>query len=343
MLVRLAWMLRSGVVALSLTFAILLAGTATALASYPPNMWVPSVVAVVWPQNESGGGTSVASSRAVNVSVWPVNQTYCDTSRIAFRYDATLYVAKNNDPGDFVPIGPQFIQRVVNGVRFVSAEFNGVPADLANGPAARFTFVAGPSFESNVWAHALDPRTHYPHPVVPTGFVTDLRKVRTGGNIDLRIQIVWPHDAAGRYAPPDRATFVNVAADIFQHGTLLSVPPDFVSRAYLSQPYLEVAEDNQPIHDPVATAGRLGLSSDTADVPLLRPQEVSYVANGQMFPRWVFNNIPVQPGHQYHFLVRINGTGDGLLPPVEHPNIWTYAASARTSPSSPPIPPPCIP
>lgn len=42
-----------------------------------------------------------------------------------------------------------------------------------------------------------------------------------------RISIVWPHDGRGNYAPVERAPLVNLAVDLFAHGTSRSVPADF--------------------------------------------------------------------------------------------------------------------
>ena len=52
---------------------------------------------IVWPHDGSGRPTHVAQSRAVNVSVWPVNQVDCLASPFI-----TLFIAKDNEPAQLV-------------------------------------------------------------------------------------------------------------------------------------------------------------------------------------------------------------------------------------------------
>jgi hypothetical protein len=304
--------------------ALLLAGEPSARAQSSPFAWNPKI-AIVWPQDGQGHQTSVQQARAVNVSVWPTNQATCAPPDLP----VTLYVAEGNNPGDLVGVQPQYVRRTIDGSSFPSAEFDAIPADIASNPNARYGLVAGDggSFLSNVWVHIADPRTLYPRPLVPTGVATG-----TLSDLDLRIQVVWPHDAQGRYAPPDRATFVNVAVDIFQHGTTLSAPADYPRpQDDAFGPYLAVAEDNRPLHLP-------DFSSATADRPEKRAQETTYAVDGAAFPRWVFNDVPVQPGHQYHFLALMGST---RAAPRIHPTIWTHAADARTILPAPQVPPSC--
>lgn len=313
-------------------------GSSIAQAQPSSAVWMPQI-AIVWPQDGKGHQTGVAQSRAVNVSVWPTNQVGCAK---APNPPVGLYLARNNDPGDYITQS-QLIQRMVGSVTFPSAEFNDLPANLATNRGGKYSVASGAFFytnrwsdASNVWVDGTDPRTDYPQPVVPTGVATGRLS-----EIDLRIQVVWPHDAEGRYAPPDRATFVNVAMDIFQHGTTLSVPVDYPRpEDDAFGPYLEFAEDNQPVHDPIATINRLGASADVADATLLHPQAVSYTADGQTLRHWVFNDVPVQPGHQYHFLALMGST---RVAPTMHPTIWTHAADARTLLPAPQPPPSCVP
>lgn len=282
-------------------------------------------IAIVWPHDGHGHPTAVAQSRAVNVSIWPTDSVRCTPPPdIPLSSLVVLGVAKNNDPVTPVTVSPQWIQRTVHGVTFPSVEFNNVPADLAADPSAKFSFAVvggilpgGPSEISNVWIHAADPRTYYPQPVVPTGF-TDMPLP----TVDLRIQIVWPHDAQGQYAPVDQATRVNVAVDLFEHGTLKSVGPDFPP-ASVSPPHLRIADGNSPLQESGVSA-----------------QKISYTVNGQVYPRWVFNDVPVVPGHQYHFMAEISGQ---FAYHSQFSSIWTHAADARTILPNPQVPPACAP
>jgi hypothetical protein len=223
-------------------------------------------------------------------------------------------MAKNNEPAVPIPIEGQLHLHAFAGGSFPSLEFNDVPVNLTVNAQDRYTFMAGNySPASNVWVHAADPRTYFPHVTEPVGTGTPLP-----GQLDARIQIVFPHNSAGHPALVEQATFVNIAVDIFLHGTLLSVPVDFQPDGVA----LEEAVGNRPY----AEIRRNG-------------QKVTYIANEQTYPRWVFNDIPVHPDQQYHFLAFV--AGEKILSPYS--SIWTHAADARTIQPAPTVPPPCVP
>jgi len=268
-------------------------------AQEPLQLWQGPRISIVWPHDGQGHPTPVAKSRMVNVSVWPQNQVACCQDP-----GFALLVAKDNEPAEVVQSygRVQVIERTVGGVTFPSAEFNNILADLAAEPGARYRFVLMDG--SNVWVHAADPRTVFPQQVVPAGYSEPQPQ-----ELDARIQVVWPHDAQGRLRPVAEAPLVNIAVDLFAHGTLNSVPLDYEPE-YLR---LQGAQGNDA----------LALQRD------LFPEKTTYTANGQAFPRWVFNNVPVEPGRQYHFapyVVRPNNKG---LPSWTF-TIWTHAADART-------------
>ncbi len=232
-----------------------------------------------------------------------------------------LWMAKDNEPTQQVGIPGQFsCCREVNGVRFPTVEYNNVPADLAIDPQGQYRFTLGlvPGGASGIWVHAADGRTVKPGPVVPTGYV----EPGAGGGYDAYVQIVWPHDAQGRPAPVERATLVNVAVDIFSHGTHLSVPPDF---------------------EPDGLS--LGVYTDDGRVQVgdhprgLQPEKTTYSAHGQTYPGWVFNDVPVEPGERYHFLALVYH-GKIQWP---HTTIWTHATDARTYLPALEPPPSCVP
>jgi hypothetical protein len=154
--------------------------------------------------------------------------------------------------------------------------------------------------------------------------------------VDLRIQVVFPHDAQGRQQPVSQAPLVNVAVDIFQHGTTLSVRPDFLqavpSRCSVSLG-LQIAGGNGPLR------GELGASGGS-----IAPRQTSFDIGGQQYRRWVFNNVPFQPGQQYLFMAILAGLlGNAVTAGNQFPTIWTYAADARTYLPSPQAPPACVP
>lgn len=69
--------------------------------------------------------------------------------------------------------------------------------------------------------------------------------------------------------------------------------------------------------------------------------KMTYSANGQIYPRWVFNDVPVKPGGQSHFIAWVTTSRRSLLSPFT--TIWTHAADARTYLPAPEPPPSCVP
>jgi hypothetical protein len=292
--------------------------SSSVLAAGVPWEWYPKV-SIVWPHDAAGYPIALANSNEVNVSVWPtVESAGCATNP-----GLSLWIAYDNDPAG--PLSPDIeghlISRQVAGTTFPSLEFNDVPLNLAANPTARFTIMAGryTGPYSNVWVHALDPRTSLPNPIVPTGYGVATADT-TGSELDSRIQIVFPHDAQGREMTVSQALFVNIAVDVFIHGTFQSVPPDFDPDGLT----LEEAVGNDFLREPS---------------PLIRASKTTYLVGGQVYPRWVFNDVSVQPGQQYHFLTRISN--NKIASPYS--NVWTHAADARTILPNPSPPPTCTP
>jgi hypothetical protein len=226
-----------------------------------------------------------------------------------------LYVAKNNDVATKVASRGTMALHPLDAGTFPSLDFPDLPADLADDPTAQYRFT---TWAGNVRVYALDSRTFLPNPVVPMGYAA----VQSGDLLDSRIQIVWPHDEGGNYAPVETAPFVNVAVDLFAHGTLRSVAPDF-------QPYhdfgpiLSVAEGDGPLH----LVRGMGQAEKTI-----------YTANGLVYPRWVFDDVPVQPGQQYNFLAAV--TTD-LKKESVFTTIWTHSIRAQPGHATPRLPASC--
>ncbi len=299
---------------LLMVLGALVAPVGAATAEESVHLWQPRI-SVVWPHDGHGNPTSVEQSRMVNISVWPQNAVGCDENPLA-RAGGTvrefyLWMAKDNEVAQKVEIPGQFTLREVSGVRFPTVEYNNVPADLAANPKSQYRFSLGlvPGGSSGIWVHAADGRTYKPEPVVPTGYADAI----ASGDYDSYIQIVWPHDKQGHLAPVEQATFVNIAVDILAHGTHLSVPLDFEPDGLSLKVYTDEGE--------VTVGGEYGAM----------PQKVTYTVNGQTFPRWVFNNIPVQPGKHYHFLALVY---EGKIQ-SPYSTIWSHAADPRTYLPSP--------
>jgi hypothetical protein len=283
--------------------------------------WLPPVrIAVVWPQDDEGRAAPVDQARAVNVSVWPTNQVACAAMPNPSVLSPRLMVARGNEPARFVESAPRLNRRMVGPIPFPSLEWD----DLSIDPATGYRFVVyalgvpiGGNFYSNVWAHAGDARTVLPQPVVPEDVAPALFPAE---GVDARIQIVWPHDDRGQPAPPERATFVNVAVDLFQRNTRRSLPPEAV-RSYSVT--LLAAEGNSAL----------------AAVERARGGTTTYQTGGKAFPRWTFDDVPVKPGVQHSFVVSAIAAGGKLASPYS--TVWTHAADPRTMMPDPQPPPSC--
>lgn len=108
--------------------------------------WQGPRIAIVWPQNGGGAYAPVASSKAVNVSVWPSASVSCATAPDP---SVTLWRAKGNEPAVPVDIKGELFLRTHSGVKFPSLEFNTVPADMASDPMNRYYFLLG-GWQGNV-------------------------------------------------------------------------------------------------------------------------------------------------------------------------------------------------
>lgn len=224
-------------------------------------------------------------------------------------------MAKNNDVATPVPIEGRLQLRAGPTGSFPALEFDDVPVDVWSVPDDRYSFLAGNDGPvSNVWVHAADARTFAPYPLQPTGTGT-----APTSQLDSRIQIVFPHDASGNPTSVEQAMYVNVAVDIFLHGTTLSVPVDF-------QPDI------------------LNLDEAVGNGPLGQQERVdakktTYRLRDLTYPRWVFNDVPLEPKQVYHFAAFVY-KGKIRSP---YSTIWTHAADARTFEPAPTVPPACVP
>lgn len=321
--------------------------TANKIGRYQPDLpskWEPRI-SIVWPHNSQGQQTGVLQATAVNAGVWPANSVQC-TEPVTM----TLLATKDTEPAETVGNG-EAMTHTIGGITFRSQDYNDIPVDLQANPGTNYHFftkwwgtqwyryagsnptpyippeIAGSVAPSNVWVHAADPRTILPQPVRPDGITQHKPQ-----HVDTRIQIVWPHDNQGAYAPVETATAINLAVDIFEHGSHTSVPADFISispqTGTVEGPVLYIAEGNTPLH--AATAYDPNMGGNV----FIKPVLTSYTLNGITYPRWVFNDIPVQPGGMYHFLVLVYGVENS-------PSVWTHAKDARTNLPAPVVPPAC--
>lgn len=280
-------------------------------------------ISIVFPQDGQGRATTVTQARAINVSVWPSGQIRCGE-----RPNLSLLIAKDNEPTRLIETLPASITRTAGSVIFSSFEYNDLPANLASDPTSKYQLVLytpvpgdKQGFSGNIWVHGADPRTFNPTPIAPAGFsATPL----PAPGLDTRIQIVWPHDNQGNFAAVERATKLNIAVEVFEHGTTKAIPPGPDGKFQYTVG-LWVAPGNDALR----------AASYTSLTPL------TYTIANQIYTRWTFNDIPVDPDNPYHFLSGATPKGSPNVYP--YTSIWTHAADPRTMMPRPQVPPACIP
>ncbi|RME84044.1 MAG: hypothetical protein D6775_06565 [Caldilineae bacterium] len=127
-------------------------------------------------------------------------------------------------------------------------------------------------------------------------------------DVDVRIEILWPHD----FAPVTEARLANLGLRVYA-GRSMEPPPC----AWMPPVELWVAEDAGPLR-------RLGLAQQRT-------------VEGHSFPFWEFNDVDVtwanDPNHKLVFLAKVPA---GLA--TSHSSLWIHAADARTLLPEPPEP-----
>jgi len=275
-------------------------------------------IEVVWPHDFA----PVAEAKEANIGLRLFEPNSLIPPSCGWNPNVIVWQAVGHDPAE--PLG-QAEQRSVDGRPFPYWVLNDVDVTQANDPNAKLSFIvrvgnadtatpqsgtpprtaegqAGPSGATSVWVHGIDPRTYFPFPDVPSGVaVGDIPTV------DTRIEIVWPHDEAGNERPVTEATLANVAVSIFQHGTRVSVSPDW-----------------QP-----AGVTLYGAWNNEVGRALSRAGSRQVRKTGAItYPVWEFNNIPVaqaiDSANKLHLWVMVDGV-------ETHPNIWTHGSDARTA------------
>ncbi|MCL5961592.1 MAG: endo-1,4-beta-xylanase [Chloroflexi bacterium] len=123
---------------------------------------------------------------------------------------------------------------------------------------------------------------------------------RGPGEVDAKIQIVWPHDNK----PVDQATRANIGAYVFNRNGLVSVNPSFDRPAKLYR------ARNNDVEEEVATGTK------------------DFITRGLLkFPVWQFNDVDVSFArdrlNKLFFRVAVEGANS-------FGNIWSHGADART-------------
>jgi len=255
-------------------------------------------IEVVWPHD----GAPVAEAKAANIGLRlfapaSLQQPSCNwTPRV------TVWQAVDTGPAELLG---EASPRTVDGRPFPFWELNDVDVSKARDGDHKLYFttqVAGLQTATSVWAHAADSRTYFPQQDVPSGLASGPIDA-----VDARIQIVWPHDAAGAELPPEKAPLANVAVMLFKHGTRLSVPVGW------QPPGLTLYG---------AWNHEVGKLLSKEPVPQVRK------SGAITYPVWEFTNIPVaratDPANRLYLWVQADGI-------ESHPTIWAHGTDARTS------------
>ncbi len=255
-------------------------------------------IEIFWPHD----GASVAEARLANLglrlfSPGSLLQPPCGwSSRI------TIWQAVDAAPAE--PLGDA-IQRSVDGRPFAYWEYSDIDVSRARAGEHKlyyFLQVEGAKTATSVWAHAADSRTSFPQQDVPSGIA-----VGPIDAVDARIQIVWPHDAAGVEQTPAEASQANIAVLLFKHGTRLSVPVGWQ----------------------LSGLALYGAWNHEVGKPLSREPVVQVRTSGAItYPTWEFTNIPVgratEPGNRLYLWVWADGVST-------YPSIWAHGADVRTA------------
>lgn len=262
----------------------------------PPSA-VDARVEILWPQ----GWAPVAQATRANLSLrlfWPDS---LEPVPCGWTPPVEVWEARDNEPARRLQ---QARPRQIGDALASLWDANDLDVSHAQRPEARLYYlvrVLNVATRTSVWAHAADSRTYYPRPAQPTA-VSDL--MPTGGELDARILIVWPHDAAGHPQPVEEAGLVNVRAVLYLPGTLTSIPPE---------PRLTV---------------RLIGALDNGVGRVLGIGQMRLMSAPLSYPIWEFDNVDVSAMHHtrshWTFWLEVDGY-------LTRSNLWVHGIDARTS------------
>lgn len=139
------------------------------------------------------------------------------------------------------------------------------------------------------------------------------------GMVDARIELVFPHDQAGRPQPVEKAPLVNVLVYLFEADSLQPVACNLPVEVRLRRASNLVDAAGNAVNVAARYQSRPG-------------QPVIRRVGDKAFPAWVFNDVPVgffeSPGldparSKDFFLVEVKGV-------PYRTNVWAHGADART-------------
>jgi len=268
------------------------------VSSATPPVEVDARIEILWPH----GYLPVDEAQLANMGMRVYDSRTQEVPSCVWMPSVELWMAHDADPLRRVGLAEQ---RTVEGRPFPFWEYNDLDISWANDPNHKMIFLARvtPSqaqSHSSPWIHAADARTYLPEPPALTG-LTDTAPTA----IDALIRVVWPHDYAGNYMPPEQANLVNISAVLVEQDTLLALAPAHLP----DRVWLVGALDNQ-------VGRRLAVGE---------PRTVS--VNGLTYTTFEFNNVDVslarELAHHWSFWLEI--------PDYDYaPNIWVHGIDSRT-------------
>ncbi len=255
-------------------------------------------IEIFWPHDFA----PVTSAQQANLGLRLYRTRSLEPPPCAWTPNVELWAAQDAEPLRRLGLADQ---RSVEGHPFPFWTMNDLDVTWANDPDHQLIYLArvtpglAESYGS-VWVHAADARTRLPNPPQPQGLAP-----AGAAEMDGRILVVWPHDEAGRFAPPEDAPLANITAALFRRGTLQALrPEDLPDRVWLVG-----ALDNQ-------VGRRLAVG---------KPREAEI--NDLRVTLYDFNDIDVSlardPAHRWAFW--LEAPGADLTS-----NVWIHGSDART-------------
>jgi hypothetical protein len=276
---------------------------------------VEAKIEILWPHDRQGQQRPVDQAELANIGVYLFMPDGATPVPCQFNPVVRLWRAYNtsnaNQTAELLGTG-QRQSTTVEGKTFNQWLFNDIDVSMANDPFTKVFFyvtVDGVRTYNNIWSHGADARTYFPMQDIPSGIATGNAQ---NGPVDARIEIVWPHDESGNSRVVSAADLANVGVDLYQFGTLRSVPMNWNPTVKLYRAL------NNDIGQLVATGRKTVVTRPTIT-----------------YPRWEFNDVDVSqardPLSKVYFYVEVEGV-------TTYSNIWSHGADARTYFPNPDIP-----
>ena len=268
-----------------------------------PRAGIDARIQIVWPQ----GNKPVSQATMANIGTVLLDRGTSRAICSSLAPTVKLWRALNSNVEELVGTGVRATRASASGT-YNGWEFNDVDVSAAKDPLNKYYFrlsVDGAGDYSNVWSHGQDARTYFPTQDVPSGVGT-----APPGAVDAKVEIVWPQGNL----PVDKATKANIAAFLFEQGSLQSVAASW---------------------NPTVRLWR-GLNNEGL-VPVADGKKEMRTVGGLSFPAWVFNDVDVSaatnPRNRYYFRVTVDGV-------PTRSNVWSHGVDARTYNPEPKAPEP---